>query len=79
MTDPSSPPLASNPRKVLTDEIMKIGAEGFERGYSAAVEQLAEPITAQWLAGGSGLPEDRCRALLTELRQLLIQAAVPRG
>lgn len=59
----------------LIAEIRRIGVEGFRCGYSAGIDQLVEPITATWLASESGLPEDRCRALLLELRDTLAEAA----
>lgn len=75
MTDPMTPPPTVNRRDALTAEIVEIGREGFREGYSAAADQLAAPIAATWLASESGLPEERCRDLLAELRQILINAS----
>lgn len=71
-TDPN-PPLG-NPADLLA-EITKIGREGFDRGYSAGIDQLTEPIVATWLASESGLPEARCRELLLELCGMLAKVA----
>lgn len=72
---PPPPSGGGQMRAEILAEFRRIGTEGFERGYSAAVDQLAEPITTRWLAGESGLPEERCRELLLELRGMLAKVA----
>lgn len=58
----------------LTEEILKIATEGFDEGYSAAVDMLTDPMVAQWLAETTGLPVERAEAVLAELRDAMVGA-----
>lgn len=67
-------PRLAKMRTWLLAEIRKVAVKGFNEGYTAAIDMLAEPVCATWLASVSDLSEDRAALLMLELRELLTQA-----
>ncbi len=59
-------------RTHFRDTIRKVAVDGFNDGCTAAADMLAEPAAATWLARETGLPVERCRAVLPRMRDMMI-------
>lgn len=77
MVQPHYHPCSADcPDGLLAGSLVRhVGVDGFSEGWSAAVDSLALPICAAWLASVSDLPVERAQVLMLELRELLVKAA----
>jgi len=63
------------PRSTL---VRKLAVAGFNEGYATAADMLTDPAAATWLASETGLPVERCRVLLQQMRSMML-AVAPRS